>query len=105
MERAYDANGLVRGYVADNVIYDNNSNIRGYINGSTVYDKNYRPVLQLTNGLVYSMPAGQPVGYYNGYNLYGLDGSYLGYGNSGFLGLVALAFLLGLFFFPFGFFF
>lgn len=100
MEKAYDANGIVQGYVSNNIIYDTNNNLRGYINGSTVYDKNLRPVVHLSNGVVYSMPIGQPVGYYSGYNLYSLDGRYLGYGNSGFLGLLGASFLLGFLFFP-----
>lgn len=97
MERIYDSNRRIHGYVRRNTIYDNAHNVRGYINGSMVYDANYIPVAYLENGTVYNSGIGAPVGYYRRYNLYDMNGRYLGYGNHGWAGLLGAALLLGAF--------
>ncbi|MDF2532840.1 MAG: hypothetical protein K0Q65_2421, partial [Clostridia bacterium] len=39
MEKVYDAQGRLYGYVDGNVIYDNDDRVAGYADGSTIYDE------------------------------------------------------------------
>jgi len=95
LERFYDSVGTLYGYVDNNVIYDCCGRVMGYTDGCNIYDSCRRPLAYINRGYVYSSN-GTPLGYYNSrnYRLYDMNGNYLGYGNSGYSGLLGAILLL-----------
>ncbi|WP_372996894.1 4-fold beta flower protein [Lutispora sp.] len=98
MERFYDSRGTLYGYVDNDTIFDCCGRVMGYTDGCRIFDAYRRPLAYIDRGNVYSSN-GARLGYYNSrnYRLYDMDGNYLGYGNSGFRGLLGAILLLLLF--------
>lgn len=96
MERFYDSRGNYRGYVMGNTIYDSCGRVMGYTDGCRIYDACRRPLAYIDRGCIYSACCNRVLGYYNGrnYRLYDARGNYLGYGNSGFRGLLGAILIL-----------
>lgn len=93
LERVYDTRGRVHGYVDGNTIYDRNDCIAGYTDGCMIYDARRAPMAYVGDRYIYTMD-GARVGRYRGYDLYDMSGNHLGYGNSGFGGLLGAALIL-----------
>lgn len=93
MEKVYDSQRRLRGYVDNNTIYDANYNVMGYTDGVYLYNEYMEPMAYVSDGYVRTID-GIPLGYYRGSRLYDMSGNYLGYGNFGFFGLLGAAFLL-----------
>ncbi|MDF2590908.1 MAG: hypothetical protein K0S75_374 [Clostridia bacterium] len=96
LEKVYDYDGRMRGYVDEDIIYDSENRIAGYTDGSVIYNRAYSPMAYVGDGYVRRMD-GTPVGRYRESRLYDMYGNYIGYGNSGFRGLLGATLLLLLF--------
>lgn len=96
LEKVYDYEGRMHGYVEDDIIYDNYNRIAGYTDGSVIYNRAYSPMAYVGDGFVRRMD-GTPIGQYRESSLYDMSGNYIGYGNSGFRGLLGATLLLLLF--------